>query len=136
MEFASQGSVAVKHTNLLLRKSMHGLYIGALLFLGVVIVGTVAYCLEGWSFSNAFYMVVITVFSVGYQEVEPVITASARAITILTIVAGDASKVYFVGSLVRFITEGKIENPVTSRRSPPMPSSAGMVASGRRWPVN
>lgn len=95
---------------------MHGLYIGALLFLGVIVAGTAAYCLEGWSFSNALYMVIITVFSVGYGEVEPVITASTRTLTIVIIIAGDASKVYFVGSLIRFITEGEIGKAMEENR--------------------
>ena len=60
--------------NILLQKSMYGLYIGALMFLGVIVAGISAYWLEGWKFSNAFYMVIITVFSVGYEEVEPVAT--------------------------------------------------------------
>jgi voltage-gated potassium channel len=95
---------------------MHGLYIGALMFLGVIISGVVAYRLEGWNLSDAIYMVIITVFSVGYEEVEPVATPMLRAITMCIIVAGDASKVYFVGSLVRFITEGEIGKAMEEHR--------------------
>src|SRR5271156_1786501 len=95
---------------------MHGLYIGALMFLGVIALGTTAYCLEKWTLSDAFYMVIITVFSVGYEEVEPVATPMLRAITMCIIVAGDASKVYFVGSLVRFITEGEIGKAMEEHR--------------------
>ncbi|MCE0522283.1 MAG: potassium channel family protein [Methylacidiphilales bacterium] len=101
---------------ILFRKSMHGLYIGALMFLGVIVSGVVAYSLEGWKLSDAIYMVIITVFSVGYEEVEPVSTPMLRAITMLIIVAGDASKVYFVGSLVRFITEGEIGKAMEEHR--------------------
>jgi len=39
-----------------------------------------------------------------------------RAITMCIIVAGDASKVYFVGSLVRFITEGEIGKAMEEHR--------------------
>jgi len=102
--------------NLIFRKSMHGLYIGALMFLAVIALGTTAYTLEGWKLSDAIYMVVITVFSVGYEEVEPVATPMLRAITMCIIVAGDASKVYFVGSLVRFITEGEIGKAMEEHR--------------------
>jgi voltage-gated potassium channel len=101
---------------LLFRKSLHGLYIGALMFLGVMAAGTTAYVLEGWKLSDAFYMVIITVFSVGYEEVEPVATHALRAITETIIVAGDASKVFFVGSLVRFITEGEIGKAMDEHR--------------------
>jgi voltage-gated potassium channel len=95
---------------------MHGLYIGAAMFLGVILLGVTAYHLEGWHLSDAIYMVIITVFSVGYEEVEPVSTPMLRAITMIIIVAGDASKVYFVGSLVRFITEGEIGKAMEEHR--------------------
>jgi voltage-gated potassium channel len=108
--------VAQTSQSIFLQKSMHGLYIGALMFLSVIVAGSTAYCLEGWKFSDAIYMVIITVFSVGYEEVEPVATPILRAITMLIIVAGDASKVYFVGSLVRFITEGEIGKAMDEHR--------------------
>src|ERR1700722_504585 len=111
-----RGAMAHSSKSIFTQKSMYGLYIGALMFLGVIVIGTTAYCLEGWKFSDAFYMVIITVFSVGYEEVEPVATPMLRAITMCIIVAGDASKVYFVGSLVRFITEGEIGKAMEEHR--------------------
>jgi voltage-gated potassium channel len=95
---------------------MHGLYIGLAMFLGVIVAGTMFYHLEGWSFSDAFYMVIITVFSVGYEEVQPITPGLLRDVTICIIIAGDASKVYFVGSLVRFITEGEIGKAMEEHR--------------------
>ena len=95
---------------------MRGLYIGASAFLGVIFLGTTAYRLEGWTLLDAFYMVIITVFSVGYEEVEPVTTGLLHAITILIIVAGDACKVYFVGSLVQVITGGAIGKAMEEHR--------------------
>jgi voltage-gated potassium channel len=95
---------------------MHRLYIGLAMFLSVIAIGATAYHLEGWHVSDAFYMVIITVFSVGYEEVQPVNTAMLRAITILIIVCGDASKVYFVGSLIQFITEGEIGKAMEEHR--------------------
>lgn len=116
MGCALRGLVADKKEGGLFQKSMHGLYIGAAMFLGVIAIGSTAYHLEGWSFSDALYMVVITVFSVGYEEVQPVATPMLRAITMCIIVAGDASKVYFVGSLVQFITEGEIGKAMEEHR--------------------
>jgi voltage-gated potassium channel len=95
---------------------MRGLYIGAALFLSVIFLGTTAYFVEGWKLLDAFYMVIITVFSVGYEEVEPVSTGALHAITILIIVAGDACKVYFVGSLVQVITGGAIGKAMEEHR--------------------
>ena len=95
---------------------MHGLYIGAMMFLGVIIAGTTFYHHEGWSFSDAFYMVIITVFSVGYEEVQTVTPGILRIGTICIIIAGDASKVYFVGSLIQFITGGAIGKAMEEHR--------------------
>src|SRR5271163_2764019 len=116
MRRAVRALVSESSKSIFIQKSMHGLYIGALMFLSVIIAGSTAYWLEGWSLSDAIYMVIITVFSVGYEEVEPVATPMLRAITICIIVAGDASKVYFVGSLVRFITEGEIGKAMDEHR--------------------
>jgi voltage-gated potassium channel len=109
-------SVSESSKSVFPQKSMHGLYIGALMFLSVIAIGTSIYRLEGWTFSDAFYMVIITVFSVGYEEVEPVATPTLRVITICIIVAGDASKVYFVGSLIQFITEVGIGKAMEEQR--------------------
>ena len=102
--------------SIIFRESIRGLYIGALAFLTVIVAGTIAYRLEGWTLSDAFYMVIITVFSVGYEEVEPVATPALRHLTECIIVAGDASKVYFVGSLVGFITGGEIGKVMDENR--------------------
>ncbi len=110
------GAVIESLKSIISRKSMRGLYIGALMFLGVIIAGALAYRLEGWRLSDAIYMVIITVFSVGYEEVEPVRTSLLRVITVCIIVAGDASKVYFVGSLVAFITGGEIGKAMDEHR--------------------
>jgi voltage-gated potassium channel len=108
--------VAKDEDSALLGKSMHGLYIGAALFLSVIAIGTTAYRLEGWKLLDAFYMVIITVFSVGYEEVQPVTTLSLHVITMLIIVSGDACKVYFVGSLVQVITGGAIGKAMEEHR--------------------
>ncbi len=108
--------MAEKSKGVLSRDSVRGLFIGAALFLSVIAMSTTAYRLEGWKLEDAFYMVIITVFSVGYEEVEPVSTHLLHAITILTIVAGDAGKVYFIGSLLRFVTEAEIAKAMEEQR--------------------
>ena len=42
------------------------------ILLGIVVVGTVGYVfLEHWTILQSIYMVVITIFTVGFQEVRP-----------------------------------------------------------------
>src|SRR5258708_3365732 len=89
-------------------KSLTKLYIAAGLFLAVLFMGTFAYILNGWSVSDAIYMVIITAFSVGFEEVRPIATTELRIVTGLIIVLGAVSAVGFVGVLVQVITEGEI----------------------------
>jgi voltage-gated potassium channel len=54
----------------------------------VVIGGTVGYTIiEGWPFDEALYMTIITVTTVGFQEVRP-LSAAGRIFTILLIFSG------------------------------------------------
>ena len=108
--------MTAKSTGILSRESVRGLFVGAAIFLSVIVASTMAYRLEGWHLEDAFYMVIITVFSVGYEEVQPVNTHLLHAITILTIIAGDAGKVYFIGSLLRFVTEAEIARAMEEHR--------------------
>ncbi len=50
-------------------------------------------------------MVIITIFTVGYEEVQPCHTTALRVITGLTIVAGQVTTLYVIGSILRIITE-------------------------------
>ena len=76
-----------------------------LAYLGLVILAaTCAYVALGWSWGDAFYMVIVTVFTVGYGEVRPVDTMLLRAITIGTIVLGCIGVIFLSSALVQFIT--------------------------------
>ena len=89
-------------------KSLTKLYLAAGFFLSVLLLGTIAYVLNGWSLSDAIYMVIITAFSVGFEEVHPIATPELRIVTCLIIIMGAVSAVGFVGVLVQVITEGEI----------------------------
>ncbi len=65
---------------------------------------------------DALYMVVITIFGVGYGEVQPVQSASLRALTISTIIAGSAAVIYTVGGFVQMIIDGEINRALGVRR--------------------
>jgi voltage-gated potassium channel len=79
--------------------------IGGILF--VVAIGALAvagYVSQGWSAGDALYMVVLTVFTVGYDEVHPIATLPLRAITMGLIVTGCTGMIFVTGALVQFIT--------------------------------
>jgi voltage-gated potassium channel len=92
------------------------LAVGSLFVLVVMALATVAYVHVGWSFGDAFYMVVITVFTVGYDEVRPVDTPELRAITIGLIWLGCTGMIFVTGALVQFITATQFTELLDARR--------------------
>jgi len=61
---------------------------GVGLLLATMLFGTVAYLAYGWHLSDAVYMVIISVSTVGYGEVRPVNTAGLRLVTSAVILSG------------------------------------------------
>ncbi len=99
-----------------MQNSFQRILTGALFFAIALVVGTIGYILFGWSPLDAFYMVVITVFGVGYGEVEPLEGAVEKLFTIGVIVAGTSSAIYVVGGFFQMVTEGEILRALDSRR--------------------
>ncbi len=89
---------------------------GALFFGTTLIVAIIGYTRAGWSWSDATYMVVITIFGVGYGEVRPVNTPALRLLTMCVIIAGTTSAIYIVGAVVQMVTEGEINRAIGKRR--------------------
>jgi Trk K+ transport system NAD-binding subunit len=85
----------------------------------VVSIGAIAtfgYLLNGWSVGDAFYMTVLTIFSVGYEEVRPIDTVSLRIVTSLLIITGCTGMIYLTGALVQFITFGQLQELLGATR--------------------
>jgi voltage-gated potassium channel len=80
----------------------------SLLYLGAVLVVSVGgYLFYGWNFIDSIYMVVITMFGVGFGEVRPLDNAG-KIFTIFVIIGGTSGVVFVIGEVIRFITEGEI----------------------------
>ena len=74
----------------------------------LVLIGTSGYMIiEGWPVSDAIYMTIITLATVGYGEVHQV-SGVGRVFTIFLIVAGVGYFMYVVGLLVQFLVEDRI----------------------------
>jgi voltage-gated potassium channel len=82
----------------------------ALLLAVVTVIGTLGYMLlMGWSLLDALYMTVITVGTVGYEEVHDLSNNPAgRLWTIVLIISGVASLAYAAGTIGEFIIEGTV----------------------------
>ncbi len=65
---------------------------------------TIGYLRAGWSLGDSTYMVVLTMFSVGYDEVRPIDTVYLRTLTTATIVLGCTGMIVLTGALVQAFT--------------------------------
>ena len=100
----------------LLGSPVRNLLFGICFVLAVTAFATVAYWLAGWTIGDAFYMVIVTVYTVGYGEVHPVDTPLLRGITIATIVFGCTGMIFLTGALVQFITLNQLNQIFGLRR--------------------
>ena len=89
---------------------------GLIFFLITIISAIVGYIWFGWTPLEAIYMVVITIFGVGYGEVKPLETPFQKIFTILVIIAGTTSAVYCVGGFIQMVTEGEINRAFSDQR--------------------
>lgn len=82
----------------------------------VVAVGVVGYLLWGWSLLDAFYMVVITIFGVGYGEVRNLDSPELKVFTMLLIISGCSALIYILGGFFQLIAEGELNRALGKRR--------------------
>jgi len=79
-----------------------------ILTVALILIGTGGYMIiEGWPVSDAIYMTIITLATVGYGEVHQV-SGGGRIFTIFLIVSGVGYFMYVVGLLVQFLVEDRI----------------------------
>jgi voltage-gated potassium channel len=76
-------------------------------FLAAVIVsGVIGYMLiEGWPFIDAIYMTIITITTVGYDEVQP-LSDSGRVFSIFLMIGGVGGALYFFTVIAAYIISG------------------------------
>jgi voltage-gated potassium channel Kch len=92
----------------LLASPARNLVLGLAFMAVVIALGTAAYVAAGWSLGDALYMVILTVYTVGYGETRPIDTPLLRGITIAIMMFGCTGVIYLTGALVQFITLNQI----------------------------
>ncbi len=98
-----------------MRSEKH-LIVSFVLTLLIISFGTVGYmAIEGWEILDAFYMTVITMGTVGYNEVHE-ISKTGRLFTVLLIFFGVGYFVYLAGVVVQFMVEGRMRAILGRRR--------------------
>jgi voltage-gated potassium channel len=90
--------------------------LAAMIPLLLLVAGTAGYrSIEGWSFSDALYMTVITLTTVGYKEVGE-LSAAGRAFTIVLALGGVFTLFYAASALIGGIVGGEVRSYLGSRR--------------------
>lgn len=85
-------------------------------FLTTCVVAAAVYVWHGWNPVDAIYMVVITIFGVGYGEVQPIDTITLRTVTMMLIVVSYGCVIYIAGGFVQMMMEGEINRAINRRR--------------------
>lgn len=99
-----------------MQESFERILTGAIIFVLTLIAAVIGYVLFGWTLLDSIYMVVITIFGVGYGEVKPLETAPEKIFTMMVILAGTTSAVYIVGGFVQMVAGGEINRVLDSQR--------------------
>jgi voltage-gated potassium channel Kch len=102
--------------NNLLASPLRNLAAGIIYMLTLSALAVLGYHLLGWPLGDALYMVVITVFTVGYGEVREVSTPELRALTMTLIVLGCTGMIFVTASLVQMITVSQFQTLFGSLR--------------------
>lgn len=89
---------------------------GVTVLVSVCLAATFGYMIAGWNFGDSVYMVVITVFAVGYGEVEEVTTWPLRGLTMALIVSGYGAVIYTVGGFIQLVVDGELNRALGVRR--------------------
>lgn len=100
----------------LLDSPVRNLVGGVIYTITVMILATAAYMSAGWSLRDALYMVIVTVYTVGYNEVRPINTPALYGITIALIVLGCTGIIFLTGALVQFITASQLNKVIGLKR--------------------
>jgi len=88
----------------------------AALLCSVFIIGTLGFhFIEGWNYLDAFFMTLITITTIGYQEIHP-LTEIGKSFDIVLIFLGVGSAAYTFASFTRFVVEGEMQRYFGRRR--------------------
>lgn len=89
---------------------------GLAFFLAICSVAVVGYMWAGATLIDAVYMVIITIFAVGYEEVVDVNTPALQGLTIGLIVMGYVAVVYTIGGFMQLLIDGELNKALGARR--------------------
>ena len=99
-----------------MQTSIQRIITGMVLVALTCLISVCVYWSAGWDLLDAVYMVVITIFGVGYGEVRPLTDPRLKVFTMLLVIAGCSSGAYVIGGFVQMVAEGEINRFLGARR--------------------
>lgn len=97
-------------------KSYYRFFVPLIVMLLLWLIGTIGYVvIEDYSFFDAFYMTVITVATVGYEEVHP-LSNDGKVFTTFLIITSFGTFAYAVSSITRFVLDGEFNELFKNRK--------------------
>jgi voltage-gated potassium channel len=97
-------------------KALRNLGRVSLALIGVFVLGSIGFHLiEGWSWFDSFYMVLITVSTIGYSEVHP-LTSAGRIFNVAVIMVGVGLVFLAIGALTQALLEFELREFFGRRR--------------------
>lgn len=86
------------------------------ILIGIMLIGVMGFhWIEGWTYLDSLFMVVITLSTVGYEEPRQ-LSLAGEAFTILLIISGVGTVGYSIGRLAEFMLEGQLLGLTRRRR--------------------
>lgn len=86
------------------------------MLLATSVAGVLGYLTAGWSLLDAVYMVVITIFGVGYGEVQSIDSPELKLFTMALIITGCSALIYILGGFFQLIAEGELNRALGKHR--------------------
>jgi Trk K+ transport system NAD-binding subunit len=94
---------------------VRNLFYGLIYLVAVILLSTACYMAFGWNADDAFYFVIISIFTVGYGELHPIL-GLLRPLTELVIVLGWLGITFLAAAFVQFITIAQIQQLLGTKR--------------------
>ncbi|MEZ6134922.1 MAG: potassium channel family protein [Pirellulaceae bacterium] len=80
------------------------------------LLAVVSYHAAGWNWIDSVYMVIITLFGVGYGEVHPITDSVLKLQTMGLIIVGGLSGLFSIGGFIQLVTEGEIRRTLGAHK--------------------
>jgi voltage-gated potassium channel len=98
------------------KENFNSIYVSLGLLMMIVISGTTGYMLiEGFTFTEAFFMTIITISTVGFREVHP-LSELGQFFTAFLIIFSFGIFAYAVTTLTRYIVDGVLRNYIKDNK--------------------